>query len=138
MSTICLEIQDKLTELKRSYTQKKKTLSGKIDRNQSSIESLFTVYYDTLNALRGELLSEEYKLRSQMQTFEREMRQMTQRLKQYSLIEFYHEEEELKRKISQMASGLESLALYLPKARIICKDLPKAFVQIKFELRERI
>jgi hypothetical protein len=81
LSTICLEIQDKLTELKRSYTQKKKTLSGKIDRNQSSIESLFTVYYDTLNALRGELLSEEYKLRSQMQTFEREMRQMTQRLK---------------------------------------------------------
>lgn len=96
------------------------------------------VYFDTLNALRGELLSEEYKLRSQMQTFEKEMRQMTQRLKQYSLIEFYHEENELKKKINEMASGLESFALYLPKARIICQDLPKAFAQIKFELRERI
>ena len=72
-----------------------------------------------------------------MQTFEKEMRQMASRLKQYSLIEFYPEEEELKRKINKMASGLESFSLYLPKARIICKDLPKAFIQIKVELKER-
>lgn len=37
-----------------------------------------------------------------------------------------------------MANGLESFALYLPKARIICQDLPKAHTQIKVDLRERI
>ena len=127
-----------MTELKRSYTQKKKVLQTKLDRNQSTIEQLFNFYYETLDSIRGDLLSEEYKLRNQITTFEKEMKQMTNKLQNYSLIEFYHEESELKQKISSLANGLENFALYLPKARVICKDLPKAMTQIKVDLRERI
>lgn len=126
LSTICIDIQEKLTELKKSYTQKKNTLMTKLERNQSSIEELFNYYYDTLDAIRGEVLQEEYKLRGQMNTFESDLKKLTSNLQKYSLIEFYHEEIELKRRISTMASGLEGLALYLPKARVICKDLPRA------------
>lgn len=73
-----------------------------------------------------------------MTTFEKEMRELTKKLQNYSLIEFYHEEMDLKHKISDMANGLDSFQLYLPRAKVICKDLPKAMTQIKVDLRERI
>lgn len=61
-----------------------------------------------------------------MSTFETEIKKMTNNLQKYSLIEFYHEEIDLKQKISKMAEGLSNFSLYLPKARVICKDLQSA------------
>jgi hypothetical protein len=71
------------------------------------------------------VLSEEYKLRNQMNTFEADLKTLTKNLHKYSLIEFYHEEKELKHKILEMSRSLENLNLYLPKSKVICQDLQK-------------
>ncbi len=54
------------------------------------------------------MLQEEYLLRNKMATFENDLKQLTANLHKYSLIEFYHEEYELKQHIKKMADGLES------------------------------
>ena len=61
-----------------------------------------------------------------MNTFEAELKQLTTSLQKYSLIEFYHEEEALKFKLKQMASSFEDFSLYLPTARVTCKDMGRA------------
>ena len=61
-----------------------------------------------------------------MSTFETEIKKMINNLQKYSLIEFYHEEIDLKQKIQKMGEGLSNFSLYLPKARVICKDLVNA------------
>jgi hypothetical protein len=37
-----------------------------------------------------------------------------------------------------MAEVFEDFSLYLPTARVTCKDMPRAQTQIKIDLRERI
>lgn len=73
-----------------------------------------------------------------MNSFERDLRLMTSNLQKYSLIEFYHEEMELKQRIKKMERGLGDFAVYLPKARVTCTDLSKAQTTIRIDLRERI
>lgn len=127
-----------MTDLKINYAKKKNTLVTKLDANQGKIEELFKFYYDTLDGIRKDVLSEEYRLRDMMNTFEHDLKTLTKNLHKYSLIEFYHEELELKKKIANMSQGLEGLNLYLPQSRIICPDLTKAHAQIKTDLKERI
>ena len=121
-----------------NYAKKKQTLVAKIDRNQGRIEELFKFYYDTLDGIRKEVLSEEYRLRDVMIGFEAQLKTLTQNLHKYSLIEFYHEEAELKKTIAKMGAGLEGLNLYLPQTKIVCPDMEKAHAQIKIDLKERI
>ena len=73
-----------------------------------------------------------------METFERDLRNLTKNLHQYSLIEFYHEEMDIKRKIYRMQEGLDRYGLYLPQSRVIEHDLPKIQMQIKVDLKERL
>jgi hypothetical protein len=47
-------------------------------------------------------------LRNKMTTFENDLKQLTANLHKYSLIEFYHEEFDLKQNIKKMSDGLES------------------------------
>ena len=53
------------------------------------------MYYDTLDTIRGEMLSQEYRLRNSMDTFEKKTRHLVEALSKYSTIEFYHEEKHL-------------------------------------------
>lgn len=90
------------------------------------MEDLFNYYYQTLDTIRNEILAEEYRLRAKMNTFEAELKHLTISLQKYSLIEFYHEEDSLKAKIRQMANSFDDFSIYLPSARITCKDMTKA------------
>lgn len=42
----------------------------KLDKHQERIESLFKVYYDTLDDLRNQYLGQEYSLRQTMDSYE--------------------------------------------------------------------
>ena len=52
--------------------------------------------------MRNEYLQEEYKMRDQMNYFEKNLKELVNDLHKYSLIEFYHNEIELQKKISLM------------------------------------
>ena len=55
------------------------------------MESVFKVYYDTLDELRHEILGQEYKLRDSMDFFERTIKMLMKDIKEYNYIEFFHE-----------------------------------------------
>lgn len=89
------------------------------------MESIFKLYYDTLDSLRNDMLAQEYKLRRSMEQFESMTRKVVGNIKKYSVIEFYHEEAGLQKKIKQLFDSLEQFNAYLPNSVIIQKDLHK-------------
>ncbi len=56
LSEICHQIQEDVIKLKHSFIQKKQLMMNKLDAHQEQIESLFKVYYDTLDNFRHEYL----------------------------------------------------------------------------------
>ena len=73
-----------------------------------------------------------------MDSFENTIRTLVTNLRRYSLLEFYHEESELKTNIKNLSQKLESFDVYLPKTRITVSNLAEAKAKIKVDIRERI
>lgn len=78
-----------------NYVKKKELLINKLDDNQFKIESLFEIYYDCLDKLRTQYLSQEYKLRDLMDHFEKSLKHIVKAVDGYSIIEFFYEEKGL-------------------------------------------
>jgi hypothetical protein len=57
-------------KLKHAYVAKKQQTVQKLDKHQERIESIFKVYYDTLDDLRSQFLGQEYHLRRTMDSYE--------------------------------------------------------------------
>lgn len=67
-------------------------MMDKLDSHQEHIESLFKVYYDTLDEMRNMYLQQEYQLRDTMDRYEGTIQSLMSDIKQFNYIEFYHEE----------------------------------------------
>lgn len=89
---ICRQIQEDVIKLKHTYISKKQFMVEKLDKHQEKIESLFKVYYDTLDDLRNQYLGQEYNIRETMDSFERMIQGLMKDIKKYNYIEFYHEQ----------------------------------------------
>lgn len=75
-----------------------------------------------------------------MNDFETNLKELVSDLHKFSLIEFYHNEIDLNKKISYMKKSLENYQLYLPKARVIVseEEMFKTQTTIKVDVRERL
>lgn len=73
-----------------------------------------------------------------MDNFEGLTRKVINNIKKYSLIEFYHEENDLQKRIKQLNDSLEQFNVYLPNTCIVLQDPKKAVNDIKVDLRERL
>lgn len=71
------------------------------------MESIFKVYYDTLDELRNKVLGQEYKLRHQMDHFEETIAMLMRDIRQFNYIEFYHEQEQIKDKVNSIRESLK-------------------------------
>lgn len=107
LSSIAVDIQQRLSALKTKYMQTKTTLFEKMKTNQRSVEEFFKLYYDTLDTLRCEYLREEYSYRGKMATFEKELRSLIAQLQRSSMAEFYYDERELKDRIESLDQNLD-------------------------------
>ena len=76
-------------------------------------------------------------MEDKLQGFENKLKDMVSKLSKFSLVEFYHEEIEIKSQIRKLSGGLEDFSLYLPSSRLVVSDLALAQQTIKVEMRER-
>lgn len=109
-----------------------------MDDHQFKVEEIFKLFYDTLDTIRNDMLSQEYQFRNKMDNFENETKRLVQSLSTYSLLEFFHEEEQLKEKIDKLRRGLDQFNIYLPKTQVLMQDVDHAKNAIVVDLRERI
>ena len=72
------------------------------------------MFYDSLDAMRNDMLSQEYSMRAKMDTFEQKSKSMVHKMHTYSLIEFFHEERNLANQIDALKLGLDDFNIYLP------------------------
>lgn len=56
------------------YSKKKEALVAKLDRHQFKIESIFKMFYDSLDTMRNDMLKQEYEMRRKMDRFEDKVR----------------------------------------------------------------
>ena len=84
-------------------------------------------------------MEQEYLYRSKMDSFEQTTKKLISNLKSFSLIEFYHEEENINNQMKNMSDRLDKdLEGYLPKSALIPTDMEKAASKIKIEIKDRI
>jgi hypothetical protein len=60
LAEISQGIQERVVKLKHSYVSKRQQMMDKLDNHQDQIESLFKVYYETLDEMRNHYLQQEY------------------------------------------------------------------------------
>lgn len=65
-----LEVQENLVKLRHTYVEKKEAIKGKLDSHTKKLEHIFSIYYDTLDEIRHQVLDQEYKINGQMDEFE--------------------------------------------------------------------
>ena len=65
--------------------------------HQTKVESIFKIFYDALDNMRNSMLQQEYEMRDKMDRFELHSKELVSKLKTYSMVEFFHEEETLKK-----------------------------------------
>lgn len=75
---------------------KKSTLYQKLITRKNEVESIFKIYYDCLETIRLDVLKEEYSMLDRMAQSEQKLKEMTEKLSKFSLVEFYHEEKQIK------------------------------------------
>ena len=80
------------------------------------------MYYDTLDQIRSDMLSQEYRLRASMDHFEAKTKRLVGDLSNYSTVEFFHEEDYLKKEISNLRDSLDEFNTYLPSTKIVMQD----------------
>ena len=68
----------------------------KLDGHQGKVEKIFKMFYDALDNMRNNMLEQEYEMRAKMDKFEKETHSLVGKLKTYSMVEFYHEENVMK------------------------------------------
>ena len=74
-----------------------------------------------------------------MDSFEQTTKKLIGNLKNFSLIEFYHEEDNINKQIKNMSDRLDrDLEGYLPKSQLIAMEMEKQTTKIRIELKERI
>lgn len=73
-----------------------------------------------------------------MERFEQDLKDLVSQLSKYSLLEFYHDQNEIKSSISRLSSSLEEFTLYLPNSRLLIEDMTVAKNNIKVDIKERI
>ena len=111
---ICHSMQTQLINLRTIYFSKKKVLSTKVNTHLDKIEQVFQIYYETLDDLRSKLLKEEYEYLSKMNSLETRLKSLVGNLKRYSVMDFYHEEADLKLQMNEFKDDLDSFNIYLP------------------------
>ncbi len=70
-----------MIKLKHSYIAKKEFMINKLDTHQTKIEGVFKVYYQTLDDIRNLFLGQEYKLRDNMDYFEKTIAELMRDIK---------------------------------------------------------
>ena len=73
-----------------------------------------------------------------MSSFDNELKYMVSNLSKFSLLEFYHDEENIKKNISNLQNKLESFSIYLPEWKLKMNDTNLVTTQIKVDVRERM
>ena len=99
---------------------------------------MFKIYYDTLDNLRFQLLGQEYEYRSKMESFEKNVKKLVSYLKNFSLIEFYHEEKSINKQMKDLTGKLDNFEGYLPKTKLMATEIETVKNKIKVEVRDRI
>jgi hypothetical protein len=74
---------------------------------QKSIEDLFKIYYQTLDDMRENILKQEYSIRETMIVFDKDLKHLISNLSKFSLLEFYHDEVNIKKSISDLSEKLD-------------------------------
>lgn len=69
------------------------------------------------------MLGQEYKLRDNMDIFEKTIKALMKDVKSYNYIEFYHEHESIKSKIRDIKESLKSFNIYMPKYQLSIEDI---------------
>lgn len=108
-----------------------------IDRlvnHQGTIEELFGIFYETLDAERKKILEEEYAMRFKMDSFEEKLKGLLDRTHSYTTTEFFHERFEIQNTIRSMRQTIESFGIYAPKYGVKIVDLS----DVKSKLRDFI
>eukprot|EP00347_Sterkiella_histriomuscorum_P012972 403366506 len=108
LSQVCEDIQHEVIKLKHTYKAKKEFIINKLDQHQENIEKVFKVYYDTLDECRAQVLGQEYKLRENMDYFEKTIAELMHEIKKYNYVEFYHEQDALKSKVKDIKDHLKA------------------------------
>lgn len=127
-----------MSKLKIRYEMKRATLINRLNTQQKGVEDIFKVYYEALDELRYDMLGDEYRLRKQLSDFEGLTRNFVNAMETYSIYEFYTDQDGLEEQMQKLEESLNSFNTYLPKQTLLLKDLPKAKLDIKQELRERM
>lgn len=127
-----------MIKLKHSYVAKKQQTLEKLDKHQAKVESLFKVYYDTLDEARESYIGQEYRLRQQMDKYEELIKGLMGNIKNYNYVEFYHEQFNLRKQIRDIKENLKQFNVYMPKYQLNIGDWDLAVNQIKVDVRERL
>ena len=102
------------------------------------IESVFKIYYETLDDLRNKILGEEYAYLDKMTGIENRLKKLVENMKNYSIMEFYHEKDDLELTMRGFKHDLDSFNIYLPGSVLAVDDMFTASKNIMVDLRERI
>lgn len=113
-------------------------MMDKLDNHQDQIESLFKVYYETLDEMRNHYLQQEYQLRDQMDKYEETIQSLLSDLRKYNFIELYHEQNYIKEQVKNITKDLKEFNIYMPKYQIKVQDLENAMMQIRSEVKDRL
>jgi hypothetical protein len=73
-----------------------------------------------------------------MSSFDNELKYLVSSLSKFSLLEFYHDEGNIKKSISNLQNKLESFSIYLPEWKLKMNDTNLVTTQIKVDVRERM
>ena len=89
------DIQSSLNDLKQQYLLKRTHIIDRLVNHQGTIEYLFSIFYETLDAERKRILEEEYSMRHKMDSFEDQLKVLLDRTQGYTTTEFFHERFEI-------------------------------------------
>ncbi len=103
-----------------------------------NVESIFKMFYDTLDNLRNNMLSQEYEMRRKIDMFESRTKALVNKLRTFSLVEFFHDEDKLNENMKILKESLDDFNIYLPATQIIMKDKLRAEKDIMVDMRERL
>jgi hypothetical protein len=73
------------------------------------------MFYDALDAMRKKMLAQEYAMRTKIDMFESRTKALVSKLRTYSLVEFFHEEDKLNENMLVLKESLDDFNIYLPE-----------------------
>ena len=129
IAEIADELQKNLFELKHIYLTKRTHVIDRLTTHQKRIEEFFTIYYDTLDSVRKESLKQEYLIRGQLEHFETVMKKLLNKAQGLSMVEFFHEQHEIKDQVLKLKSMIDHFATYIPAVQLKMPEDPNDFQQ---------